>query len=79
VASSAAGTKWAEGPAPEDQRDTPLALSFSGGLDCGARTAPCFQLSKVDLLVGWALGLEDSLVRRRSADNEMDHLLDESC
>ena len=28
----AAGAKWAEGPAPDDQRDTPLVLSLSEGL-----------------------------------------------
>ena len=28
----AAGAKWAAGPAPDDQRDTPLVLSLSEGL-----------------------------------------------
>jgi hypothetical protein len=32
VARWAAGAKWAEGPAPDDQRDTPLVLSLSEGL-----------------------------------------------
>jgi hypothetical protein len=32
VARWAAGAKWAAGPAPGDQRDTPLVLSLSEGL-----------------------------------------------
>ena len=33
-----AGAKWAEGPAPDDQRDTPLVLSLSEGLGFRAGT-----------------------------------------
>ena len=46
-----AGAKWAAGPAPDDQRDTPLVLSLSEGLghactvggrcDEGGSSTPC--------------------------------------
>ena len=35
----ATGAKWAEGPAPDDQRDMPLVLSLSEGLGRRRRNA----------------------------------------
>ena len=40
VARSVAGAKWAAGPAPAGQRDTPLVLSLSEGLGRNLRTLP---------------------------------------
>lgn len=52
----AAGAKWAAGPAPGDQRDTPLVLSLSEGL--GRSTHICEREPHVNLRLV-AAGCED--------------------
>ena len=62
----AAGAKWAEGPAPDDQRDTPLVLSLSEGLGrTGHSSAVCsWQCAERKRGYSWATAnLTNSTVR----------------
>jgi putative addiction module component (TIGR02574 family) len=54
VARWAAGAKWAAGPAPDDQSDTPLVLSLSEGLGAAFRMLSamlCPMNARIDLVL----------------------------
>ena len=64
-----AGAKWAAGPAPDDQRDTPLVLSLSEGLGRTLDSLECELSIEVAPKLKRRLGYLKRIVFRRPGDD----------